>query len=542
LSRKKQIPNKNQTNQPNQSSQTTPTEQLTESEVWNVLDFAKSIGNMYQGIYTPDLVNQRLKDITMNPLQATSDAINSALLDPKNNEDNLQGYSEFLELNNMIYKRMIGYISLMPSFDYTFTCTNIKSPKDYKSKAYLEDLNAVYDFLDKFDVRREFKKVMKQLVRQETFYSVLRMDGEKYILQELPRKYCKLTAKSEWGYLFDFNMYLFLQPGVPIDDFPPIFKKFFKRVFGNSNTIKYNPAANLDHRTGSYVYYVQTSIADGFHAWKLSPEIATEVPYLSPLFSDIVLAPMVRQLQTNKWMISAQKIAIGLIPMLKDNKSGNIRDNFSIDANTLGKFMGLLKNAIGDSIKFGAAPFESIQALDFSTTGDNMQEEFNKNMSASSGMNSRLLFGIDKLNTVETQASIDVDEFITLQIYHEFNLFMDYYLNKITRKFKFKLKFEGTEFSANKAKRLENATSLLSFGVVLPQKIAAAMNMDVADFYRMMEEAKATGFVDKLTPIIMASQLSGKDTGGRPQATEITNDGTEASRSEGSNIGRGGSI
>lgn len=517
------------------------TQTLTESEVWDVLDFAKSIGQMWQGVYTPDLVNQRLKDINMNPLKATSDAIDSALLDPKNNEENLKGYSEFLELNNMIYKRMIGYISLMPSFDYTFTCTNINSPEDYKSKAYQKDLNAVYNFLDRFDVRREFKKVMKQLVRQETFYSVLRMDGEKYVFQELPQQYCKLVSRSEWGYLFDFNMYLFLQPGMSLDEYPPIFKKMFKRAFGTTDVTKYNPAAKLDHRTGSYVYWVQTSVTDDFWSWKLSPEIATEIPYLSPLFSDIVLAPMVRQLQSNKWMISAQKIAVGLIPLLKDSKTGNVRDMLSISPETLGKFMGLLKNAIGDVIRFGAAPFESIQMLDFSTTGDNLQEEYNKNMAASSGINSRLIFGIDKPNAIETQASIDVDEFITLNIYNQFNLFMDYYLNKITKKFKFKFKFEGTEFSANKEKRLETATSLLPFGIILPQKIAAAMNMDVADFYRMMDEAKATGFVDKLTPIIMASQMSGKDEGGRPQTTK-PKDSTLATRETGSNIEKGGQI
>jgi len=515
-------------------------ETLSESETWDVLDFAKSIGQMYQGVYTPDLVNQRLKDINMNPLSATSDAINSALLDPKNNEQNLIGYSEFLELNNMIYKRMIGYIGLMPSFDYTFTCTNINSPEDYKSKAYQKDSNAVYNFLDKFDVRREFKKVMKQLVRQETFHSVLRMEGDKYVFQELPQQYCKLVSRSEWGYLFDFNMYLFMQPGMSLDEYPPVFKKMYKRAFGNTGTTKYNPSASIDARTGSYVYWVQTSMKDDFWAWKLSPEIATEVPYLSPLFSDIVLAPMVRQLQTNKWMISAQKIAVGLIPMLKDNKSGNIKDMLSISPETLGKFMGLLKNAIGDVIRFGAAPFESIQTLDFSTSGENILEEYNKNMSASSGMNSRLLYGVDKPNAIETQASIDVDEFINLQVYHQFNLFMDYYLNKLTKKFKFKFKFEGSEFSVNKAKRLENVTSLLQYGIVLPQKIASALNMDVADFYRQLEESKAMGFVDKLTPIIMGSQLSGKDNG-RPQTNNPT-DSTLATREGGSNIEKGGSI
>lgn len=518
------------------------TEALSEKQVWEVLDFAKSMSSVYQNLYTPDMVNSRMKDINMNPLQATADDIDKALLNPNSNEVQLKGYSEFFELTNMLYKRMLGYIALMPSFDYTFTCTNAVTEADYKSNSYQKDLKLVYDFLDKFDVKREFKKVMKQLLRQETYYSVLRTDGDKYIFQELPSKYCKITGKSEWGYLFDFNMIYFLNnPGVSIDMYPSVFKKMYKSaVVGNKNN-GYNPAASIDKRNGDWILWTQTSPKDNFWSWKYSPEYATEVPYLSPLFSDVILAPMVRKLQTNKWMISAQKIAIGLIPMLKDNKSGNVRDMMSISPDTLGKFMGLLKNAIGDTIKFGSAPLEDIKMLDFSTTNDNIQEEFNKNVSSQSGINSRLIYGIDKPNALETKASIDVDEYINLVIYNQFNLFMDFQLNQLTKKFKFKFKFEGTEFSSNRATRFDNVMKLLDKGIVLPQKISASLGMDVADFERQLMQARAMGFVDKLTPIITAYTNSANNNGGRPTIVDDKKtDSAIATKESASNVEKGG--
>ena len=84
-----------------------PSEQIVSQEdVWNVLNFANSI---YNGIYTPDLMNSRMKDITMQPLVATLDKINTALSNPKSSENELIGYSEWLELNSILYRRILLY-------------------------------------------------------------------------------------------------------------------------------------------------------------------------------------------------------------------------------------------------------------------------------------------------------------------------------------------------------------------------------------------------------------------------------------------------
>jgi len=519
-------------------------EQLSHDQLYDVLEFARNVyqGNVVPNIFTPELVNARMKDLNLNPLVATETNIESALKDPKNHETQLIGYSEFFSLTSMIYKRLTGYMAQMASFDYTFTCLNAKK-EDYKSKKYKKDLQLVYDFLDKFDVKREFKRIMNQLLEKEVYYGVLRDDSEsKYIFQELPYSYCKLTGRSEYSLLFDFNMqYFFSQSGVDLNMFPDIFKDYYNRIVELKNN-GYNPSASLNKRTGEWVHWVQTSPEDNMFAFKFNTESATIVPYLAPLFSDIVLAPMMRNLQKNVNILKAQKILVGLIPLLKDSKGGSVKDAVAIEPGTLGKFLGLLKAGLHESVKVGGVPFSDVKEIDFDTTNTNILDEYSKTTASMSGINSRMVFANDKMSNSETQASINVDEFLVLGVYNQFNQFMDYQINKRTRFYKFKFKFEGSEFQANRQFRLDNAMRLMERGLILPQKISAAIGMEYQDFIRQLEEAQANGFSDLFTPIVSMYQQSGDiNKGGREKKSDSElGDSGEITRDNSSNIGRGG--
>jgi hypothetical protein len=83
---------------------------ISEQEVFDVFDFAKNMYNIYPNVFTPELVNSRMKDVNMNPLSATAEGIDKALLDPNSSEKELIGYSQFFELTDMLYKRMLLYL------------------------------------------------------------------------------------------------------------------------------------------------------------------------------------------------------------------------------------------------------------------------------------------------------------------------------------------------------------------------------------------------------------------------------------------------
>jgi len=491
-------------------------EELSTDELYDVLSFAKQMYN-YNGIFTPDLVNAKMKDINLNPIAATEEGINTALLNPKSNERNLQGYSEYFQLTNMLYKRTLEYLDGMLSFDYTYSCKNAFTPADYKSKAYKDDIKILNDFLDRFEVKKEFKKVMKNLVSQEIMYTVLRTDGDLYTLQELPSEYCKITGRWDYGLLFDFNMMWFInQPAVDINMYPKVFKKYYKRVIDSKNN-GYLPS-NLK-RDSEWIYWVQTNPEDGLWSFKFRPEQITQIPFLAPLFPDLSQLPLMRSLQRNKSIMEASRLIVGIIPLLKDNKSGNVKDMLAISPETAGKFANLMRNGLSEAFKVGIAPFESVEAPDFKISDHSIMNDYNKNTVSMTGINSRMIYSNDRQNAEETRNSIGVDEYMLYYIYPYFNNFMEFHINQRTKKYKFKFNFEGTEFPQNRQIRFDNVIALADKGIILPQKFAAAIGMEYKDFERQRMEAGANSWVDSLTPILTSFTMSGKDLkdGGAPK-------------------------
>jgi hypothetical protein len=519
--------------------------QISESETWDVIEFARNMYNTYPTIFNPDLVNARMKDVTMNPLAAEEDGITRSLADPKNNELPLRGYSEFFEYTNMIYKRTLHYLGNMLAFDIVPICTNA-SGEDYNSPAYKKDEAKMYDFLDKFDYKNEFTKISRQLLRQDAYFGVFRDDGSKYVFQELPINYSKITGKFEHGLLFDFNMMWFLgQTGVDINMYPPVFKKYLKRVMDGKNN-GYAPSKTVDSRTGEWVYWVQTSPEDGMWSFKMNQEQTGQVPYFAPMFPDVVMAPTIRALQKSKYIIEASRILVGIIPMLKDAKSGSVKDMFALSPEAMGKFANLFRQGLSSEIQVAIGPFEAVQSVDFHTTDTNMFEQYNKNLSAQTGLSSRILFSLDKPNALETQASMNVDEMVMTYLYPQFNHFMEFCTSRITKKFKFKFYFEGTNFSSDRTRRQKEALTFAQSGIVLPEKIAASYGVAPQDLKRMMEKAKVTKFDSNCMLLLnQFTQPTGgtASTTGRPQkADSDLTDAGQDTRSSGSNLGKGGSV
>lgn len=492
------------------------TTQITEQEVWDVIAFARGMTSMIGLNYlNPDLISSRMRDITLNPMAATEDTLNTALSSPKDNETQLRAFSQDFELKSMVYKRLITYMADMLAFDITYT-SNVE-PKDYDSPKYKKDLKSVEDILEKFNYKKELSIAVKQMVRNDAFFACIRDLGDAIILQELPPDYCKITGRWEGGFLFSFNMYWFLLPGVDINMYPEFFKKKYKEIFIKNGTQRpYIPSMPPEYRDSTWIYWVDVPIDVGV-CFKYSPELATRLPYFTPLFSDLVLQALMRNLQKNANMATASRMIIGQVPMLSRDAKATVKDMIAVSPDMLGKFMALVKSAISESIKVAAAPLEDLQGISFDSENE-LYESYLKTTLASSGVNTNLIFtsGI-KPNVLETQLSLNVDEQMMTSLYDQFNVFMDYFINKFTKTFKFRFVFEGTQFFLNRQQRLESVMQLFNLGIVLPQKIAAAIGMKPAQLRKQMEEAQGTGFMDLLTPPALMAQKEMAEITGKQQ-------------------------
>lgn len=245
---------------------------LTSKQVDEVLEFSQALHAMDSyGYYNPWLQNNLLQNLNNSAKTATLDAIKKSLADYRNQAENLQEYTEFMQKWSSLFNRTISYYANILSFDMYPVCTNVYTEDEYKSKEYAEDKKKVYNFLDAFDYKAEFAKVVKEVLRHEVYYTWFRKTkwgnkGMKYALQVMPQDRCMMTNYWEKGILYSFDMDYFFQAGVDIDGFDPAFKKYFNNVFGeDANLHSYRPTAPLNKQDGVFATWTQTSPLDG--AW-----------------------------------------------------------------------------------------------------------------------------------------------------------------------------------------------------------------------------------------------------------------------------------
>ena len=528
-------------------------ETLTEKEVqqvlntWDFLEFTNSYKNQYYngGYYTPDTVNRQMQNISMNPVEATIEGIEKALKNPKDSEQILRQYAESLEIQNMYYKRLIRYNSDMPCWNLTFDVVNLEKESELNSKAYKADLKVLDDFCSKFDFKHEFSTALRQMLRQGVFYCVLRYDGERYTLQELPADYCMITGRHSYGLLFDFDMSWFIQNyGVDIDMYPRVFKKMYREVFKNISS-DYNPAKKTNLRNSTYAYWHQTSPKDGFWAWKVSPEIATIIPYYSPLFPEMAMQPIVRGLQEDKYFVEASKLLVGILGMNKDNKSGNSNNQINMTPDILGKFLGVARQGLARQIGLTALPVDDIKAVEFDTKERNMLTEYIKNITDQSIAASASLLDDNKLNVHQSKLAAAIDENFIASMYPMFAQFVEYFVNSMTSKYKFRIKFNDMNTPDNRAERQNRFKSMTSSGFFDAQEFARTFDMNVFELNRRLSISNGFGFEKKISNIpTLNNQGFGNSSGGNSsqgrgrQAKSIyetDNDNTIASQARGTN-------
>jgi hypothetical protein len=398
--------------------------------------------------------------------------------------------------------------------------------------------------MDRFDHKYEFGNATREMLRNEAYFFCPRMDGKNIVFQELPAspKYTMLTGRWDYGMLYSFNMYWFVQPVVDLNLYPNFFKEKYADLWIDGTVQKYKPSLAPNMRGESMWVYWQDIPPEVGWCFKLNPIIAARVPYFSGLFMDLIQQPVMRALQKNINMAAAARIVIGEIPLLNKSTQAGVKDQFSISAKNLGEFLSLVKSAIGEAVRTAAVPLTNVKEVSFPAE-NGVYESFLKTALATSGVNTNLIFTSDiRANSIESQLSLNVDENQMMTLYSQFEKFIEYHVNSQTKKFKFKVLFEGSNFFNNRQQRFDKFNTLASSGIVLPQKMAASIGMSPFDFQRQLEEAQENDWVSKLTPIVSGFQ-QGKDQAGRPQKNEgDLGDSGESTRSSGANISRGGKV
>ena len=509
---------------------------LSKSDLQDIIDFSAGLMAV-DNFYSPFLSNQLLTNLNNNPRLPNAEAVKKALNDYKNSGADLQGFVEFASAFDMIFKRTLYSYANALSFDLQITCKNAYTKVDYESDEYKKDRQTVDNFLTNFDYKKEFYNVLLNVLKRDSYFTWFRKTKSgnrgkmKYVLQIMPQDYCMLTGYFEKGMIWSFNILYFNQVGVDLGLWDPtLVKKYLDTSHGEK---PYVPSAPLDKRDGTYAMWMDTSPNDGAWCFKWSTDNFANNPFLSPYVANVLRSDEIGELQYNKDLISAAGILAGEIELFDQARSGQKANQFAIDPKTLGAFMQKCKQGLQNTIKLAAVPLKNIKFFQFE---DKNPDSYTNELTTTAGIGtgiSRVIYSSDKMSNAELEAALNEVYQTMKPMYAQFNNFLDFYVNQMTSKYKFKFEFTGSNYPFEREARFDKLMKMADKGLVLNSSAwASAVGMNPVTFDRMLAESKYTGWIDKYSQMLMNTYTTSQSNeGGRPRAssTSLTDSG-EASR------------
>ena len=261
-------------------------------------------------------------------------------------------------------------------------------------------------------------------------------------------------------------------------------------------------------------------------------------PFLAPFLKNAIRNDEIAMLQYNKDIASAYGILAGEIKTFDNAGSGTVANQFTIDPKIVSILMSKVKQGlqgVGNeaNTKAVAMPVENIKWFQYKDENPDM---YGTQLSTSAGAGSgvgRIIYSSDRMSNAEIEAGI-IDQYNTVkQVYSQFNNFMDFFANKLTRHYKFSFIFDGCSYPFEREKRFEKLVTIADKGLVLgPSAWASAMGYKPQEFERLLEESKFNGWIDNLSQLMMNINTTKQESqGGRPQKStgELTDSG-ESSR------------
>lgn len=526
------------------------TESISKEEVWDVIQFANALYRGFSGfldeyMYDPKQQNELLVNANNNPKVPTSlTELRDAIVNYVSNPEKLQGYSEFMEMWDGIYKQAIDYKLNLLSFDISKYCINVKDDSEYKSKEYLEDCKRVSKFLQNFGAKQAFRDATKNMLLRDTYFCWLRdsygsfddeaieldeegiieKKGQCYSLQTMPQKYCKITgeftAKNSRGksFLWDFDLNYFLNPKVNILNYDPSLIKAFNDLSGAKNLksfiIDNNKELNQQNSYYNTTSYVRTKVNSGSWCFKYSTDTILQTPPLAYLLKSVFTDDMIENLQKNKDIISANAILVGEMKTRDKENVGNDKNAFTIDPKTVGTLMKLARNGIDKGIKQIALPLEDIKMYQFSDTNNNMYANKLANGAGLAGHNSHIIYSSDSLTQEQARIASTIDyNSIAGAVYPQFETFLNFFVNKKTKKYKFRFKVTGSTLQFLRDADLENHIKFMDKGLQIPiDRIGSLLGYEGDEYEYLVREAKNGNLQDNL--FLLMNSNTAKDANG----------------------------
>lgn len=521
------------------------TEEGSEQAVWNVLDFMAGIYGDLKGYNNPipydaRMENNNLIALNNNPKIPTAETLRQAIVNYKDNAELLQDFSEFMKAWDTLYAKIIDVKLSMLNFDINWYVDRymIKDTSELDSPLFQEDYRRVCKFMSKFKAKQEFRKVAENTLIADTYFCWLRdsygqfnddeleLDysvkrSQNFALQMMPQEYCKITGSSVYPntFLWDFNVDYFENAWVNVNNYDPSLKQAYDSILGNKQIRSFvNNSVDLNRVSKSYDGFVRTKVNNGAYCFKYDCSNFNAVPPYAKLMREAFGNDEIARLQKSKDVLSTNALILGEMKTKKDDKIGNEKNSFIIDPKQVGTLLKIARNMLNNAnIKQIALPLEESRMYQFNDMNPKMVDNRLNSVANQSISSGSMVYTNEKMGQFELQNALALDyHSIADRLYPQFENFLEFFVNKKTKKYKFKFSVKGSTLPFLRQPELDNQIKISNMGMQADTtKYSALMGYDSNELESMMMMAKYGGMQDNLV-LLMNSNTSSDGDAGNP--------------------------
>lgn len=158
------------------------------------------------------------------------------------NIDSIRELSRYFYRTNSVYRNNIDFLAHLPLYD-TVIIPVYQEGKGSKAQI-IKAFYTACQFVDNLDVPNTFSRITTEWLKNGVYYGIMRMDGMKVTIQDLPIKYCRSRFKDFNNLnILEFNLHYFDNIVDPVLQeeavltFPEPIQKAWKQWFKNKKLI-----------------------------------------------------------------------------------------------------------------------------------------------------------------------------------------------------------------------------------------------------------------------------------------------------------------
>jgi len=489
-------------------AQETPTQDGNDMLNEQIQQFASSLkqqinqmNNMNKSI--PSVGQDYTQSVNISPREPTQKELMQWMKNPSRFGKQLRDASQYLENCIMQYQRSIKHMASIMTFKYDMRPLS-KMPKDATAKAtYMKSMDTCNGILQKLNIKYQFEKINWEIMEVGAKFVYIRQTDSFITLQDMPIDYCYITGKWDLGWTYAIDL-TFFDKIANSQYMAPEFAEYYA-VFCKMRQLGFNGSELVPYQ------YYPVPVEKGF-VFTFDPIHAQAVPPLRGTFKDALEILNYKDLLKQKTTLDTWKLIASKIPY--DTKS----QKFIVDMNQATGIVGMLQQLMPSGVRTFATPFETQEVNFNQSQSTNNIVGLGENLYWKSVGISGNLYGDDNSSAMGILLSLEADFSFMSHLYRQYDNFVNWILMQNSRTYSWQVKFYGNKYT--EVDDLKTYSALVSANNMPVGKLFGLAGFEPFEVMPVLELEAELGIKALMTPIIIGSVMSGKDTnavGGAPK-------------------------